>query len=140
MTYGDLKIGMKVCIHCGANEFISTITAFDTCRKSFRVADPPLWLYVEHINVEKTEELNKTTGESDAIKPNHYKLQIKNNECEVRDVMQAVMTEEEYDGFLYGNILKYILRAKRKNGIEDLKKAKQYLEWLVAEEEDKNNG
>lgn len=88
-------------------------------------------------DIKKTEQLEEiiATDKSDAIKPNHYKLEINGNECEVRDVMQAVMTEEEYDGFLYGNILKYILRAKRKNGIEDMKKAKLYLEWLIEEKE-----
>ena len=36
--------------------------------------------------------------------------------------------------FLEGNIIKYVARYKHKNGVEDLKKAKQYLEWLIAQE------
>lgn len=87
---------------------------------------------MKKIGAETMEKKNKEKETmNNAVKPNHYKLNVKGIDCEVRDVMQAVMTEEEYDGFLYGNILKYILRAKRKNGKEDLKKAKQYIEWLI---------
>jgi len=34
--------------------------------------------------------------------------------------------------FSRGNIRKYIRRYKQKNGIEDLKKAKQYLDFMIA--------
>lgn len=34
-------------------------------------------------------------------------------------------------GFYEGNIIKYVLRYKNKNGIEDLKKAKWYLDRMI---------
>ena len=34
-------------------------------------------------------------------------------------------------GFCEGNVVKYITRYKEKNGIEDLKKAKHYIELLI---------
>ena len=34
-----------------------------------------------------------------------------------------------------GNVLKYLLRWRYKNGLEDLKKAKHYLEYLIEKEE-----
>ena len=34
-------------------------------------------------------------------------------------------------GFCEGNVVKYITRYKDKNGLEDLKKAKQYIEFLI---------
>jgi len=34
-------------------------------------------------------------------------------------------------GYLEGNIVKYVSRYKDKNGIEDLKKAKHYLDKLI---------
>lgn len=37
-------------------------------------------------------------------------------------------------GYLEGNIIKYVSRYKDKNGIEDLEKAKHYLEKLIEEE------
>ena len=41
-------------------------------------------------------------------------------------------------GFCEGNIIKYVSRYKDKNGIEDLKKAKHYLEFLIEEVEKVN--
>jgi hypothetical protein len=35
-----------------------------------------------------------------------------------------------------GNVIKYILRYKFKNGVEDLEKAKHYLEYLIKKEQD----
>lgn len=37
--------------------------------------------------------------------------------------------------FLQGNIIKYVCRYKLKNGVEDLKKAKHYLDCLIEREE-----
>ena len=34
-------------------------------------------------------------------------------------------------GFIEGNIIKYVSRYQNKNGIEDLQKAKHYLERLI---------
>jgi len=39
--------------------------------------------------------------------------------------------------YLVGNIIKYIVRYKLKNGVEDLKKAQHYSEILIAEETSK---
>ena len=33
--------------------------------------------------------------------------------------------------YLEGNIIKYIMRHKKKNGVQDLEKAKHYLELLI---------
>jgi len=37
-------------------------------------------------------------------------------------------------GFCEGNIIKYVCRYKNKNGIQDLQKAKQYIDFLIEEE------
>lgn len=50
------------------------------------------------------------------------------------EVMRAWMSEEEYLGFLYGNVLKYLGRYKRKGTpLEDLTKAADYLNMLIEE-------
>ena len=41
-------------------------------------------------------------------------------------------------GFCVGNVIKYVCRYKSKNGIEDLQKAKHYLEILIDIEKDKS--
>lgn len=47
------------------------------------------------------------------------------------DVMEAVLTEEEFIGFLKGNIIKYSLRSGRKAGeSHDIDKALHYREKL----------
>ena len=40
-------------------------------------------------------------------------------------------------GWCEGNVVKYVTRHKLKNGLEDLKKARHYLDKLIEEEEQK---
>ena len=47
------------------------------------------------------------------------------------DVMRAVMTRDEFIGFLKGNVIKYSLRAGRKEGSDDVAKARHYMEKLA---------
>ena len=35
--------------------------------------------------------------------------------------------------YCWGNVIKYLLRFQQKNGVEDLKKARQHLDWLIEE-------
>ena len=51
------------------------------------------------------------------------------------DAIQAA-TDEGYGYYLQGNIIKYLWRYRYKNGVEDLKKAKWYLEKLIEEIDD----
>ena len=37
--------------------------------------------------------------------------------------------------FLQGNVIKYLLRYNLKNGLEDLNKARHYLDMLISKEE-----
>lgn len=64
--------------------------------------------------------------------PSHY--------CDGRieqiDIQASLMTHEELRGALWGNIIRYICRWKFKGTpIDDLKKAKTYLDWLIQHEE-----
>jgi hypothetical protein len=57
------------------------------------------------------------------------------------NVYEAINIIEAYNmDFVEGNVLKYLLRYKKKNGLEDLRKAKWYLERLIANEERERNG
>ena len=42
-------------------------------------------------------------------------------------VMEAVLTRDEFIGFLKGNVIKYSLRAGRKDGTDDAGKAHHYM-------------
>ena len=46
-------------------------------------------------------------------------------------VMQAVLTHDEFVGFLKGNIIKYGMRSGRKDGTDDNGKLQHYLEKLA---------
>lgn len=49
------------------------------------------------------------------------------------DALRNFMTPEQLKGFYLGNALKYQLRFQKKKGLEDLKKARKNLEWLIEE-------
>jgi hypothetical protein len=51
------------------------------------------------------------------------------------DAMAAWMTPVAFCGFLAGNVIKYLARYQDKSGVEDLKKARHYLEKLIEVEE-----
>lgn len=58
---------------------------------------------------------------------NHYKrLGI-----EPWTALGAWLSPEEFTGFLRGNAVRYLARAPLKGGLEDVKKAKHYLEKLI---------
>jgi hypothetical protein len=63
----------------------------------------------------------------DKINPNHYKF----GGIETIDYIAAKMTSEAFEGYLQGNVIKYISRYNEKNGIEDLHKAEWYLCRLI---------
>ena len=61
--------------------------------------------------------------------PDHYRTDIQPIEYIVANNL----------GFCEGNIIKYISRWEMKGGVDDLEKAKHYIEMLI-EQENKRNG
>ncbi len=59
--------------------------------------------------------------------PSHYNT----GGIECIDAMQAMLSTEEFIGYLRGNGLKYRWRFRYKNGIEDLRKAEWYDKKLL---------
>ena len=60
--------------------------------------------------------------------PDHYT----HNGIEAIDVIEAKLTGEQYEGYLQGSTMKYLLRSNYKGKRdEDLKKAQWYLNTLV---------
>lgn len=78
--------------------------------------------------------LNEKLVSDNVDSPNHYKL--RGLDIEAIDVIRGVLTEDEFRGFCKGNVLKYTIREGHKNGDEDLKKAKKYLEFLEEDDSD----
>ena len=71
---------------------------------------------------------------SDAINPSHYK----HLPVEAIDIIMAAIAKapSNESACLHGQVLKYLLRCWEKKGIEDLRKAKWYLDRLVASFDD----
>jgi len=76
-------------------------------------------------NLLKIVQEDKSLKQEELKKPERYN---KRGQLECWDVI----LDQEMN-FLEGNILKYLWRYKEKNGVEDLKKAKVYLEKLISE-------
>lgn len=61
------------------------------------------------------------------LQPKHYMQG--SHEC--IDEIKAMLTPDEFRGFLKGNVIKYRYRANLKNGKEDLAKADNYAYYLI---------
>jgi hypothetical protein len=72
---------------------------------------------------------------SDSVNhPSHYGT----GSIECIDYIKDFLTLEEYQGYLRGNIAKYLHRWPYKNGVEDLRKAEWYLKRLIESEKPTN--
>ncbi len=47
------------------------------------------------------------------------------------EFIRAKMSPEMLEGFYMGNVIKYLVRYRHKDGLNDLKKAQVYIGWLV---------
>ena len=81
-------------------------------------------------DINTNKDMNDINTNKDMINhPDHYQSA---NGLEVIDVIKEFTSGlEGIEATDTGNILKYICRWKKKNGVEDLKKAKWYLEHLI---------
>ena len=72
---------------------------------------------------------SKTPDPSDGVNhPSHYSQ----GGIEVWDVINAFTKDlEGVEAFYAGNVIKYVLRWNHKNGIEDLEKAKVYIDKII---------
>ena len=82
------------------------------------------------VDIIPKEQAMTEQAEDKVNHPSHYT----SGGIECIEAIKASMSKDEYKGYLKGNVLKYVWRYKNKNNpIEDLKKAKVYLEWLIKE-------
>ncbi len=63
-------------------------------------------------------------------RPSHYA----SGSIECIEAIKAQMTPDEYQGYLRGNVVKYMWRWREKGGVESLRKARWYLDRLIASE------
>jgi len=96
--------------------------------------DKPIGEYVEHIITFDEEDVApfEDTYEN-KIHPDHYTAGM-----EPIDYIRTFMSREEFNAFCTGNVIKYVTRHNKKNGLEDLKKAARYIQYMIDYEDDKN--
>jgi hypothetical protein len=133
---GEMKAGDKVWVLCEVVEpceNLITVTPggphnwFWAGRKQCRLVEPQV------IKESLTTESNCPEipdSSSDPINPPHYK----HLPAEAIDIIFAAIAKapSKQAAFLQGQVVKYLLRCWSKNGIEDLRKAKWYLDRLVS--------
>ena len=73
------------------------------------------------------KHFNGTRADDLQISGNHYKEMA----VQPWELMESVLTHEEFVGFLKGNVIKYALRAGRKDGSDDLGKCRHYMMKLA---------
>lgn len=76
------------------------------------------------VNPQQLElQFNGTRADDLQVGGSHYK----DMPIQPWDVMDAILTTEEFIGFLKGNVIKYSLRAGRKQDSDDANKARHYM-------------
>ena len=80
------------------------------------------------------KHLNGTRADDLQISGNHYKEMA----IPPWELMESVLTHEEFVGYLKGNAIKYSLRAGHKDGSDDLGKARHYMMKLREVNESRN--
>jgi len=82
----------------------------------------------EETTVKPQWKIKEAKANDTQVEGDHYKTMG----IQPWDVMQMVLTEEEFVGFLKGNIIKYAMRAGKKDGAtKDTEKALHYKAKLL---------
>ncbi len=151
MTGGGNEKGLRFMVRATIKR-TGAVISFDTprdCALALRMPVEELLRYLDGQSENKIWEFENVDGkelgysfddygtvfeepvEDDAVNhPSHYT----NGTIECIDCVEAVAgSYEGAEGFLVGNVVKYLYRANNKNGLEDLEKAFWYLNRLLVE-------
>ena len=87
------------------------------------------WMFSDHCKPVEPEAVVKQSLTVDAVNPSHYKQ----GPAETIDIIEAAIAKAPNNkaAGLHWQVLKYALRCWFKNGVEDLRKAKWYLNRLI---------
>lgn len=89
-----------------------------------------------NINPDRFLYSNPYVSYMGATDPTHYRENAI-FQMEPVELLQKSMKPDCYRAWLIGSTMKYIYRYEKKNGIEDLDKAKVYIDFLKADLEGK---
>lgn len=97
-------------------------------------ADEDIVKYCANDVLATEDAYNAITGDN-VNHPSHYET----GKFECFDVMREALGDNVVKDFCIANSFKYIYRHKRKNGVEDIKKAKWYIDKYLELEKNKND-
>jgi hypothetical protein len=130
----DFKVGDRVVSWSGRQGVVEAINEIEgfpiTVRHSMREQVSYKLGGVKHDDgpVEPSSFPETPNSPSDAINPSHYKQ----GPIECIEAIKAA-TGDGFIGYVCGNVLKYLWRWPKKGGVDDLKKARWYLDRLIKE-------
>ena len=108
-----------------AEKFNASVATVALARKSLRDAARGAQTLAAITN--ETKSVSKKTADAVQVGGSHYT----DMPVQPWEAMKAVLTHEEFVGFLKGNVIKYSMRAGRKDGSDDAGKARHYMQKLA---------
>ena len=129
-TLKDMKI-KRIIRYCKINPGFSMCAISDICRQNncllSKWPSADIDAAYELIKDKQPAETPVTTPGT-ATSATHYQLLTQ----QPIEIMQTLMTHEQFIGFLWGNCIKYALRLGHKDDIKsDAGKLAQYARWLM---------
>lgn len=116
------------------NSIISTIEdlldeledlAYEHKTDSLTVKRNEINFAIKHLLIDDVDDTENDMVNS----PAHYKLD--GLDIESKDVIKSVLGTKGYVYWACGNAMKYLFRWEKKNGLEDLKKARKNLDFAI---------
>jgi hypothetical protein len=121
---GEVKVGDKVWVQCEVKQALPDGFQVKGCSGGI-----PFWVLADYCRpVEPSNSSEIPNSSSDPINPSHYKQ----GPIECIEAIKAA-TGDGFVGYVWGNVLKYLWRWPKKGGVNDLKKARWYLDRLIEE-------
>ncbi len=74
-----------------------------------------------------TTPANACSTDNAVEHPSHYTR----GDIECIEAIKASMSAADFCGYCKGNVLKYLWRWQDKGGLQDLQKARVYLNWMI---------
>lgn len=133
MLKQDTRVGQRVSVTQGTDKGCTgTVVGLRSTRALVHLdgSDSALFSFLGY-NMLEPYNPNHTTSNQAKHYDEHYASMVG---LEPIELMQLVLSYDEFIGFLKGNIIKYTLRAGKKQGEaaeKDAAKAKRYTEWLM---------
>ena len=81
---------------------------------------------LSQICYEDSDGMEAVNPQDSVTHPSHYNQ----HGVECIEAIRASLGDE-FESYCKGNVMKYLWRYKYKNGVEDLKKAQVYLNWMI---------